>query len=173
MRTFAQWSRQGERLPVRLGGQAFHISSHRQGSGPLLTLLHGFPTSSHDWAETIAQLPDLDTLTFDFLGFGDSDKPQDHDYSIHEQADLVEAMWSHHGVRTTFLAVHDYAVSVAEELLARRHLSRSAPRAAGAGSVARSGARTADRSDDHRRDVHRLAAGHVSARSPSTSRPAA
>lgn len=120
MITFAQWSSQGERLPFRLGEREFRISSHRQGRGPLLTLLHGFPTSSHDWAETIAQLPDLDTLTFDFLGFGDSDKPQDHDYSIHEQADLVEAMWSHHGVRATFLAVHDYAVSVAEELLARR-----------------------------------------------------
>lgn len=120
MLTFAEWQGRGERIPVRLGAGEFRISSHRQGRGPLLTLLHGFPTSSHDWADVIAQLADLDTLTFDFLGFGDSDKPQEHEYSIHEQADLVEAMWSHHGVRATFLAVHDYAVSVTEELLARR-----------------------------------------------------
>jgi pimeloyl-ACP methyl ester carboxylesterase len=120
MLTFADWKSQGERIPVRLGGNEFRISSHRRGTGPSLTLLHGFPTSSHDWAATIAQLPDFDTLTFDFLGFGDSDKPADHDYSIHEQTDLVEAMWSHHGVHATFLAVHDYAVSVTQELLARR-----------------------------------------------------
>lgn len=120
MLTFAEWKSRGERIAVRLGDHEFRISSHRQGSGPTLTLLHGFPTSSHDWGDTIAQLPDFDTLTFDFLGFGDSDKPDDHEYSIHEQADLVEAIWSHHGVRATFLAVHDYAVSVTEELLARR-----------------------------------------------------
>lgn len=120
MHTFTEWTLQSERLPVRLGDRTFHLSSHRCGRGPLLTLLHGFPTSSHDWDDTIAQLPDVDTLTFDFLGFGDSDKPDDHDYSIHEQADLVEAIWAHYGIRATHLAVHDYAVSVAEELLARR-----------------------------------------------------
>lgn len=120
MLTFAEWTSQGERIPMRLGEREFRIWSRRRGSGPLLTLLHGFPTSAHDWSKVITQLADLDTLTFDFLGFGDSDKPSDHDYSIHEQADLVEAMWRHHGIRSTYLAVHDYAVSVAEELLARR-----------------------------------------------------
>lgn len=120
MHTFVEWTLQSERVPIRLEGATYHLSTHRSGSGSLLTLLHGFPTSSHDWDDTIAQLGDLDTLTFDFLGFGDSDKPADHDYSIHEQADLVEAMWAHHGVRATYLAVHDYAVSVTEELLARR-----------------------------------------------------
>ena len=32
-------------------------------------------------------------VLFDFLGFGASQKPADHDYSIHQQADLVEAVW--------------------------------------------------------------------------------
>jgi pimeloyl-ACP methyl ester carboxylesterase len=58
-------------------------------------------------------------LGFDFLGFGDSDKPADHDYSIHEQADVTQALWRLHGVRETALIVHDYGVSVAQELLAR------------------------------------------------------
>ena len=30
-------------------------------------------------------------LLLDFLGFGASEKPADHDYSIHEQADLVRS----------------------------------------------------------------------------------
>ncbi|MBI3785319.1 MAG: alpha/beta hydrolase [Deltaproteobacteria bacterium] len=120
MPTFDDWKAHGERIAVDLGGQTFHIWTRRQGSGPTLTLLHGFPTSSFDWAETIAQLPDFDILTLDFLGFGDSDKPADHLYSIHEQANIVEAVWSHFGIRATDLVVHDYAVSVTQELLARR-----------------------------------------------------
>jgi pimeloyl-ACP methyl ester carboxylesterase len=56
----------------------------------------------------------------DFLGFGASDKPSGHDYSLTEQADLVEALWAHESVSSTVLVAHDYAVSVAQELLARR-----------------------------------------------------
>jgi pimeloyl-ACP methyl ester carboxylesterase len=59
-------------------------------------------------------------LLFDFLGFGASEKPAEHDYSIHEQADLVEAMWARDGVSWTTVLAHDYAVSVVQELLARR-----------------------------------------------------
>ncbi len=120
MLTFDDWIGSGERIPVRLSGERFDVWTRRRGSGPTLTLLHGFPTSSYDWAETAAQLPDFDVVTLDFLGFGDSDKPADHVYAIHEQADLVEAVWSRYGVRETFLTVHDYAVSVGQELLARR-----------------------------------------------------
>ena len=39
----------------------------------------------------------------DFLGFGASDKPPDHDYSLHEQADFVEALWARDGVTATIL----------------------------------------------------------------------
>ena len=59
-------------------------------------------------------------LLFDFLGFGASEKPAEHDYSLHEQADLVEAMWAREGVSSTIVVAHDYAVSVTQELLARR-----------------------------------------------------
>jgi pimeloyl-ACP methyl ester carboxylesterase len=57
---------------------------------------------------------------FDFFGFGASDKPANHDYSIHEQADLVEAMWQREAITETTLVAHDYAVTVVQELLARR-----------------------------------------------------
>ncbi len=120
MLSFEQWRIEGERIIVPLGEQAFHVWTRRSGHGVPLTLLHGFPTSSHDWCEVAEGLPEVDLVTFDFLGFGDSDKPRDHVYSIHEQADVVEAVWKHHGVTRTFFAAHDYAVSVAQELLARR-----------------------------------------------------
>jgi pimeloyl-ACP methyl ester carboxylesterase len=97
------------------------IFTRADGEGPHVTLLHGFPTCSWDWspvADALAAGRRL--LMLDFLGFGDSDKPKRHTYSIHEQADLVEALWRRHEVERTALVVHDYGVSVGQELLARR-----------------------------------------------------
>ncbi len=62
----------------------------------------------------------LRVLAFDFLGFGDSDKPRRWRYSIHQQADLTEAVWRHWGVERTWVVAHDYGATVAQELLARR-----------------------------------------------------
>jgi pimeloyl-ACP methyl ester carboxylesterase len=86
-----------------------------------VTLLHGFPSSSHDWAKLVPALSAGHWLLMpDFLGFGASEKPADHRYSLREQADLVEAVWARAGVRSTSIVAHDYAVSVTQELLARR-----------------------------------------------------
>ena len=86
-----------------------------------MTLLHGFPSSSHDWARAAPHLATEHALLLpDFLGFGASDKPADHDYSLTGQADLIEALWAHEGVGSTVLVAHNYAVSVTQELLARR-----------------------------------------------------
>ena len=103
------------------GGAQREIFVRRLGSGPPMTLLHGFPSSSHDWAKVAPALAERHALLMpDFLGFGASEKPRDHEYSLHEQADLVEALWAHEGSQATMLVAHDYAVSVAQELLARR-----------------------------------------------------
>ena len=115
------WWEQGERVKLSLGDQARHVFVRRLGTGPAATLLHGFPSSSHDWARLAPGLArDHALLMPDFLGFGASDKPADHVYSLHEQADLVQALWAHEGVTSTRLIGHDYAVSVVQELLARR-----------------------------------------------------
>jgi pimeloyl-ACP methyl ester carboxylesterase len=119
--TVQRWWGSGSRRPLLLSGEEREVFSIRLGSGPTLTLLHGFPSSSHDWAKVAPALAEGHTLLApDFLGFGASDKPRDHTYSLTEQADLVEAIWALEGTERTALAVHDYAVSVAQELLARR-----------------------------------------------------
>jgi pimeloyl-ACP methyl ester carboxylesterase len=128
-----QWWSQGERLRLRLCGVEREIFLRRQGSGPVLTLLHGFPSSSHDWAKLVPALAREHTLLApDFLGFGASAKPADHIYSLHEQADLVEALWRAQSVTSTRLIAHDYAVSVAQELLARRREGKLAVELEGA-----------------------------------------
>lgn len=116
-----EWWAAGERVRLAVRGSDRMIFVRRFGAGPTITLLHGFPSSSHDWARVAAPLSAQHALLLaDFLGFGASDKPADHDYSLHEQADLVEALWAHEGVTSTALVAHDYAVSVTQELLARR-----------------------------------------------------
>ncbi|WP_225826535.1 alpha/beta fold hydrolase [Streptomyces naphthomycinicus] len=108
------------------GGTRVELDGHRlfvrqDGTGSPVTLVHGFPTSSHDWARTVPRLvaAGCRVTTLDLLGFGQSDKPLRHRYSIHEQAGLVEAVWRHLGTGETALVAHDYGVSVAQELLAR------------------------------------------------------
>jgi pimeloyl-ACP methyl ester carboxylesterase len=116
-----RWWSDGQRVEIRLGGAERAIFVRRTGAGAPMTLLHGFPSSSYDWARVSPRLAAHHALLlFDFLGFGASEKPATHDYSIHEQADLVEAIWASEGVTSTTLVAHDYAVSVMQELLARR-----------------------------------------------------
>jgi pimeloyl-ACP methyl ester carboxylesterase len=121
MTSIEDWWAEGERVQLTLGGEARGIFVRRQGDGPPMTLLHGYPSSGHDWHKVAPALSESHALLMpDFLGFGASDKPAEHDYSLHEQADLVEALWAREGLTSTRLVGHDYAVSVVQEFLARR-----------------------------------------------------
>ena len=123
--SYDDWLQSGARTPVTLGGEPREIFVRSGGVGSWCTLLHGFPTSSYDWHRVWDALGARRRLvTFDFLGFGDSDKPVEHEYSIHEQSDLTEEIWHQHGITSTELVVHDYAVSVGQELLARHQEGR-------------------------------------------------
>src|SRR5258708_40377283 len=117
-----QWWAAGERGEGQLpNGARYSIFVRVLGDGPWMTMIHGFPTSSWDWAPIAGALaPKYRLLTFDLLGFGDSDKPSGHDFSAFEQADIVEALWRHYGVAETRLVAHDVGMTVALELLARR-----------------------------------------------------
>jgi pimeloyl-ACP methyl ester carboxylesterase len=111
------WERRGK--PEEFGGYAIH-AFRRQGEGPLLLFLHGFPSSSYDWRLLLEEIPQRNVLAFDFLGFGLSEKPRDHDYSLFWQADLTEELVRRHGGgRSVFVIAHDMGTSVANELMAR------------------------------------------------------
>ncbi len=62
-----EWGRRGH--PEQFRGRRIHCF-HQEGEGPLLLLLHGFPTCSYDWRQLIELLPGRRILAFDFLGFG-------------------------------------------------------------------------------------------------------
>ncbi len=92
------------------------------GSAPVPVLvLHGFPTSSWDFAATIEKLAARRrVVAFDFIGMGLSDKPASHGYSLFEQADIAIHVAREHGLTRVHLWAHDMGTSVATELLARR-----------------------------------------------------
>jgi pimeloyl-ACP methyl ester carboxylesterase len=111
------WQGRGQSEEFR--GNAIH-TFRQEGEGPLLLLLHGFPSSSYDWRLLLEELPGRNVLGFDFLGFGLSAKPRDHDYSLFWQADLTEELVRRHGAgRPVFIVAHDMGTSVANELMAR------------------------------------------------------
>jgi len=116
------------------------------GNGPeeeVLVLLHGFPSSSHDWSRILSKLK----LRFgrviapDFLGFGFSDKPLyhhifrmnpaqvvqvEHNYTIFEQAEIIQSLLHHLDIGKVHLLAHDFGDTVAQELLHRHnHYNRT------------------------------------------------
>jgi pimeloyl-ACP methyl ester carboxylesterase len=118
----AQWFESGAREAVRLpDGRSHDIFVRIAGpdDGRWLTMLHGFPTCSYDFAPLVEPLTAAGhrQLLFDFLGFGDSDKPK-APYRYADQVAITLALWDRHGVERTGVVAHDYGVSVAQELLA-------------------------------------------------------
>ncbi|WP_235456847.1 alpha/beta fold hydrolase [Streptomyces olivochromogenes] len=118
-----EWVAGGGRMRVTTRSRGFELFVRQDGpaDGLPVTLIHGFPTSSHDWSVVVPHLAahGCRVLTLDLLGFGASDKPRDHVYSVVEQAELVEGVWQALGIGDTALVAHDYGVSVGQELLAR------------------------------------------------------
>jgi pimeloyl-ACP methyl ester carboxylesterase len=106
------------------------LAAAEQGADPVwLTMLPGFPDGSYGWAQVDRLLGDDlgPRLYVEPVGQGDSDKPRDYPYSTVERADLVEALWRHHGVRRTVVVTFDYTSLALLELL-RRQLERTASR---------------------------------------------
>ena len=116
------WDAAGRRLDVA-GRTLFVADSGAPATAvdsPPVLALHGFPTSSWDWHKIWPRLSAHHRCVApDLLGFGFSDKPRPHAYSIHEQADLVEALTARLDLPPVHLLAHDYGDTVAQELLAR------------------------------------------------------
>ncbi len=112
------WQASGTAEDV-LGRQLF-VHRGGGGEGQLLLFLHGFPSSSYDWRPLFELRGEEETrLAFDFLGFGLSEKPRDHLYTLAWQADAAEELVRRAGSPPVFLVGHDMGTSVATELMAR------------------------------------------------------
>jgi pimeloyl-ACP methyl ester carboxylesterase len=119
--TLDSWISSGARRAISGSSHELFVRQDGPLTGKPVTLLHGFPTSSFDWAGVLPNLTGTGhrVTTLDFLGYGSSDKPYPYRYSLIEQASLVQAVWRDLGIDRTALVAHDYGVSVAQELLSR------------------------------------------------------
>lgn len=116
----SSWARRGCYLSV-FGQRVFVMQAGFEHSLPPLLLLHGFPTSSFDFAAAVDRIAQVrPVVAFDHLGFGLSAKPEDYSYSLLEQAEVAVQVWRGLGIEHGHLLAHDYGTSVATELLARR-----------------------------------------------------
>jgi len=100
-----------------------HIVNDQSHSDNWLTMMPGFPDGSFGWSRVESYLKESITtprLYIEYVGQGDSDKPDNYDYSTMERADLVEAQWKAQKVQTTFMVTFDYSSLVALELLRRQ-----------------------------------------------------
>ncbi len=94
---------------VRRGSFMLHVREYGgKTRKPTLVMLHGFPDSMHLYDRLVPWLaPDRHVITFDFLGWGDSDKPSGHRYDVASLRRDLEAVIAHFGLTQVVLVVHD------------------------------------------------------------------
>ena len=93
--------------------------SGRERFEPLL-VVHGYPTSSFDFAHLLPRLREHRRVVLvDLLGYGLSDKPDTH-YTMAGQADVVVSVTGALGIERLALLTHDMGDTVGGELLARQ-----------------------------------------------------
>jgi haloalkane dehalogenase len=80
-----------------------------QGAGPPFIMTHGFPDNLHiyDGLAPLLAAAGRRVVTFDFMGFGASDKPADFTYSFAQQEQDLEAVVASLGVQEVIPVVHD------------------------------------------------------------------
>jgi haloalkane dehalogenase len=80
-----------------------------EGAGPAFVLMHGFPDNLHIYDDLIPHLRAAGrrVVTFDFLGFGASDKTADAAYSFKQQLGDLEAVVQGLGLGKIVPVAHD------------------------------------------------------------------
>lgn len=103
----------------------FDIFYRVEGSGPPLLLIHGYPFNSFDWAPIWPKLTQRFTVIApDMIGMGFSAKPVAYQYSVHDHADMHEALLQHLNITNAHILAHDIGDSVGQELLARHEFGQ-------------------------------------------------
>ncbi len=91
---------------VQRGQYRIHAREQR-GTGPTIVLMHGFPDNHHLYDRLVPHLRDRRVVVFDFLGWGESDKPRDYQYTFANQKDDLDAVVTGLGLDRVVLVAHD------------------------------------------------------------------
>jgi pimeloyl-ACP methyl ester carboxylesterase len=93
------------------------IAYRDEGEGPVVVLLHGFPTSSFLWRREIPLLASrMRVIAPDLLGYGESDRPEGVDLAEVAQAAYVRELLDRLGVEEVAVVGHDIGGAIGQLL---------------------------------------------------------
>jgi haloalkane dehalogenase len=93
---------------VPRGGYGIYAREY-PGEGPAIVLMHGFPDNLHLYDRVVPHLVSAGrrVIVFDFLGWGNSDKPRGFPYTADNQARDLAAVVQHLGLEKIVPVAHD------------------------------------------------------------------
>jgi len=104
---------------LEIEGYRIAYTEAGSNSNPPVLFLHGIMSHRGVWARTIETLQqDFHCVAIDHLGFGDSDKPRDGDYSIQKQAERALKVADYFGFDRFILIGHSMGGQIATHLAA-------------------------------------------------------
>lgn len=105
---FAAYSAEPKTLQIENAGHRIYVKDY-PGAEPAMVMVHGFPDNHHiydDLAPILSQRGQR-VVTFDFLGFGDSEKPSSFQYSFDQQLSDLAAVADGLNLGTFIPVAHD------------------------------------------------------------------
>jgi haloalkane dehalogenase len=93
-------------VSVERGPHRIH-AREQLGDGPTIVLLHGYPDNHHLYDRLVPHLGGRHVVVFDFLGWGQSDKPTEHHYIFEHQTGDLDAVVKGLGLDRVVLVPHD------------------------------------------------------------------
>jgi len=92
---------------VPRGGHRIYVRDH-PGAEPTIILMHGFPDNVHLYDRLAPHLsPPRRVVAFDFLGWGNSDKPSGYPYTADNQTGDLDAVIAQLRLEQVVLVAHD------------------------------------------------------------------
>jgi pimeloyl-ACP methyl ester carboxylesterase len=89
-----------------------------RGTGDPVVFVHGTPSSSHEWRDVVphVEAAGYRVITYDLLGYGQSERPLDRDTSVGAQTELLVGLLDALGIGSAALVTHDIGGAVGQRM---------------------------------------------------------
>ena len=89
-----------------------------RGEGDPVVFVHGTPSYSYEWRNVVPEVESAGyrVITYDLLGYGDSERPLDRDTSVAAQTDLLVALLDALGLTSVSLITHDIGGAIGQRI---------------------------------------------------------